>query len=123
MLLDEHYTKAIAAALRALGHDVVSVTERRDLTGADDGYLLELARRERRAVVTEDVRDFLHHARQLSAAGELHYGVILTSPTAFPRREATIGLFVRALGALLQEGAEDALVNQVRWLALPQGRR
>jgi uncharacterized protein with PIN domain len=40
LLLDEHYSPAIARQLRILGHDVVAVAERADLVSlSDDGLL------------------------------------------------------------------------------------
>ena len=40
MLLDEHYSPEIARRLRAMGHDVVSVKERKDLIGLPDAEIL-----------------------------------------------------------------------------------
>jgi Domain of unknown function (DUF5615) len=117
LLLDEHYSPRIAQQLRREGYDVVSVSERAELIGLSDSELLSVAAGERRAVVTEDVADFVELARRLAARGEDHYGLVFTSPARFPRSRATVGLFVRELGAFLHaRGEDDALLNQVHWL-------
>lgn len=54
-LADESCDARVAAALRDAGHDVVAVAA--TARGAADAEVLELARRDRRVVLTED-RDF-----------------------------------------------------------------
>lgn len=116
LLLDEHYSPRIAQQLRRRGHDVVSVSERADLIGVSDSDLLRLAAAERRAIVTENVADFVELTRQFAGREEDHYGVIFTS-SRFPRSRATIGVFVRQLGRLLRlRQQDDALLNQIHWL-------
>jgi len=117
LLLDEHYSPAIAQALRRRGHEVVSVVEREDLVERSDHELMTQASSERRAVVTENARDFVPLARQTAASGASHYGIVLSSPRTMPRSAGTIGAFVGALELLLLEHpADDALSDQVRWL-------
>jgi len=117
-LLDEHYSKEIARQLREeRGHDVVSAKDRDELVGLGDAQLFELMASERRAIVTENVADFVVLVRQAAGAGREHAGVVFTSPESFPRAKATIGLFVEALDQLLRaEPAEDALGGRVHWL-------
>jgi Domain of unknown function (DUF5615) len=55
LLLDEHYADDIAAALRAAGHDAVTVSERA-LKGLNDEPLLALAASEVRALLTNIAR-------------------------------------------------------------------
>jgi hypothetical protein len=120
LLLDEHYSPRIAQQLRRRGYDVVSVSERAELIGLSDSDLLRVAAAERRAVVTENVADFVELTRQLAARGEDHYGLIFTSSSRFPRSRATVGLFVRELGRFLGARREDdVLVSQVHWLEPP----
>jgi len=116
LLLDEHYADEIAVALRASDHDAVTVSER-GLKGADDETLLGLAAREDRAILTNNVRDFLALVTRWAAAGEDHCGLLLTSDASMPRSKANIGAFVEHLGRLM-DGNPDAraLENQVRWL-------
>lgn len=121
LLLDEHYSAVIAAELRGRGHDVRAVAERPDRSGLDDRSLLAAAAREGRAVVTENVRDFLALGREALRDGSGHPGLALVSPRAYPRSRRDLGSLVRALDDLLAAcPAEDALVNQARWLAAPE---
>jgi hypothetical protein len=59
LLLDEMYAPAMAGGLRALGHDAVSVRDPREapLAGAPDGDVLVAAQLDKRALVTENVRE------------------------------------------------------------------
>jgi predicted nuclease of predicted toxin-antitoxin system len=117
LLLDEHYSRRIAEELRAAGHDVYSVQERQDLRGLEDRALLTQASAEGRALMTENVGDFMPLVREAAAAGDRHMGVILTSPRSLPRGIGTIGVYVERLDEFLRERpAEDALTDQVHWL-------
>ena len=114
LLLDEHYSPKIAAELRKRGHDVVSAAERGDLR---DRELWNLASAERRALVTENVADFMPLVREAAAAGERHFGVVFTSPRSLPRSLGTIGAYVKRLDGFLREhSALDALADKVHWL-------
>lgn len=116
LLLDEHYSPTIAEQLRNRGHDVVAVRERDDLRGLDDRELWKRASAEGRAVMTEDVADFMPLAREAAAAGERHFGVIFTSPRSLPRGTGTIGVYVERLDRFLRDRpADDALTDQVYW--------
>ena len=117
LLLDEHYSPTIAEELRKAGHDVVSGQERDDLRGLDDRELWGRASAERRALMTENVADFMPLVRAAAAQGDRHLGVVFTSPRSMPRGVGTIGLYVEVLDAFLREhpGAE-ALLDQVAWL-------
>jgi hypothetical protein len=118
LLLDEHYTRDIAEQLRDRGHDVVAVTERADVTALGDTELFSLMASERRAIVTENVGDFMPLFNAAAAAGDDHFGLVFTSPTRMPRSKATIGQYVRALDEfLLARRSEDALLNQTHWLS------
>lgn len=118
LLLDEHYSPAIARGLRSRGFDVVSVAESPNLQAASDLELFAFAVAERRAVVTEDVADFVRILREHASHGDDHHGIIFTSPRSFPRSRSTIGASISALAALLgAHPADDALLNQTRWLA------
>jgi predicted nuclease of predicted toxin-antitoxin system len=117
LLLDEHYPKAIAEQLRARGHDVTSVQERRELSGLSDAEILAFAAAEQRALLTEDVADLLPLATRIVAAGESHFGLLVTSPRSLPRTRANIGTFVRVLDRFLEQHVRDnALLDQIRWL-------
>lgn len=116
LLFDEHYADEIAEQLRAAGHDAQTVSERR-LKGLEDEPLLSLCQHEARALMTNNVRDFVPLARAWSASGRDHAGVLLTSNASLPRHKGTIGRYVVILAALMDaHPAERALANQVRWL-------
>jgi predicted nuclease of predicted toxin-antitoxin system len=117
LLLDEHYSRILAERLRAAGHDVVSVQERDDLRGASDRKLLGRAAAERRALMTEDVGDFVPLVREAAAVGDRHFGVLITARSSLPRRRGAIGVFIRRLDSFLREHPDDdAFADQTVWL-------
>lgn len=117
LLLDEQYSPKVAEELRRRGHDVVAVGERPDLQAADDESLLVEATEAGRAVVTNNVRDFVPIARRFGAAGRRHSGLIFTSDQSLPRSRAGIGPLVQALTRTLGERpGDDALFDQTLWL-------
>jgi hypothetical protein len=117
LLLDEHYSREIAEQLRDRGHDAVAVKERADLIAIGDAELFTLMAAERRAILTENVGDFMPLVQGAAAAGEAHFGVVFTSHGSMPRSKAAIGLYVRVLDKFLAaRRAEDALLNQTSWL-------
>ena len=118
LLLDEHYSPEIARQLRTRGHDVVAVAERADLVGLTDDELLRRMAQERRAIMTNNVKDFMPPASRAALGADDHDGLVLTSDRSMPRRSDAIGRFVDALDGFLQrhEG-EDSSRNQVQWLS------
>jgi predicted nuclease of predicted toxin-antitoxin system len=118
LLLDEHYSPVLAEQLRAAGHDVVSVQEREDLRSLGDWQLLMKAASEGRAVMTEDAKDFIPLAREAAAAGERHFGMILTSSRSLSRRKRAAGDVIERLDEFLADHpADDALADQVAWFS------
>ena len=117
LLLDEHYSPKIAAELRKRGHEVVSAADRDDLRGLGDRELWNRAAGERRALMTENVADFMPLVREAAAGGERHFGVVFTSPRSLPRSLGTIGGYVKRLDSFLREhSAVDALADKAHWL-------
>ena len=117
LCLDEHYAQRIAAGLRALGHDVDCVKERRELIRLSDGQLLRVLTAERRSLLTENVADFAPLIHHFLAAGDSHYGIVYSSPRSMPRSRNTIGAFVDALDAVMKRfPGDDDFVNKVEWL-------
>lgn len=116
LLLDEHYADVIAQRLREAGHDVQTVSER-GLKGLDDEALLVLCAGEDRALVTNNVRDFVPLARAWAAAGREHAGLLLTADASLPRHKGGVGRYVTVLSALMDAypGVRE-LGDQVRWL-------
>jgi predicted nuclease of predicted toxin-antitoxin system len=113
--LDEHFSPEIARQLRRRGHDVIAARERPELHGLADRELLRVATAEGRAIVTENVVDFVELHRQSVLGGDPHAGLVFTSPRSFPRTRRGIGKLVRALDALLTDEASD-LAGQTWWL-------
>lgn len=117
LLLDEHFTPALAIQLRRRGHDVSAVVEQRELVALPDDEISERAIAQRRAVVTNNVPDYVAYFQRLHAAGREHFGLLLTDDRSMPRDKRLLGRFVRALDAFLRaHPAEDALRNQLHWL-------
>jgi hypothetical protein len=118
LLLDEHYSPEIARQLRTRDHDVVAVAERADLVGLSDDELLRRMAQERRAIMTNNVKDFMPLASRAAVATDDHYGLLFTSDSSMPRRERTIGRFVDALdGFLRRHEGEESYRNRVQWLS------
>lgn len=117
LLIDEHYPPSIAAQLRARGHDAVAVQEEVDLRGLTDPELFAEAQRRKRAVLTENVTDFLMLDAEYRGRQFAHWGLVLTSNRAFPRgKAATVGALVQALDELLQEADPEEASSRVTWL-------
>jgi hypothetical protein len=112
LLLDEMYPSLIARELRARGHDVVSVHESPGSGTADD-QVLDDARSEGRAVVTENVRDFRPLAEQLLAAGDSHAGLVFTTEKRWPRSDP--GALITGIDAMLTS-TPGQLVGTETWL-------
>jgi predicted nuclease of predicted toxin-antitoxin system len=118
LLLDEHYAPEIARQLRKQGHDVVAVVERADLVGLGDDELLRQMARERRAIMTNNVKDFVLLAGRMAVVNDQHYGLLFTSDRSMPRRSDAVGRFVDLLDRFLQQHeGEDSYRNRVQWLS------
>jgi len=52
---------------------------------------------ERRAIMTNNVKDFMPIASRAAVAADHHYGLLFTSDRSMPRRSDAIGRFVEAL--------------------------
>jgi predicted nuclease of predicted toxin-antitoxin system len=120
LLLDEMISATVADQLRARGHDVVAVqdAELEHLRGIDDCVLLDHAARDRRAVVTDNVPDFVRcHQRRLDR-NQPHYGLLLFTNDTFPRHrhDAFVGQVLAALERQLTTHAGDDDSSWIRWL-------
>jgi len=114
-LLGEQLSPEIARELRRRGCDVDAVTERPDLVGASDEQLVELAGREDRAMITNNIRHFRPIAAQRLAQREGHAGLILL-PSTRARNRAAIGPLVSAIQAII-DGNPDGIHSSERWIA------
>jgi predicted nuclease of predicted toxin-antitoxin system len=117
LLLDEMLSPVIARELCARGHDVQAAAGHPEREALTDPDVLALARAERRAVVTNNIRDFrLLHVEAVLPGGPGHYGMIFM-PGTYRRTKKDIGRIIEALEARLsQYPGEEDLVNAEDWL-------
>ncbi|MHB8509458.1 MAG: DUF5615 family PIN-like protein [Candidatus Dormibacteria bacterium] len=107
MALDAHLSgRALASALRDLGHDVFAVDEHSDLQGLDDAGVLALAVEADRILVTADVKDFMPLMRMWADGGRSHTGCILISGV----QTSQFGELVRRISAAIEQ-----YPNQTDW--------
>lgn len=115
LALDPHFSPVIAELLRDAGYDAVAASEH-GWQREDDESLLALCTNEGRALLTNDVGDFAVIARRWTAEGQSHAGLIFTSD-ARSRSRHTIGRYVEALAALLQDHRDELAMNdRIHWL-------
>jgi Domain of unknown function (DUF5615) len=117
LLLDEMLSPAIARELRSRGHDVEPVAGHLDREALSDPEVLALARAERRAIVTNNLRDFrpLHH-EAITPGGSGHFGMIFM-PGAYRRTRADTGRIIAAIEVILvRHPGEEDLLNGEAWL-------
>ncbi|HMA47618.1 MAG TPA: DUF5615 family PIN-like protein [Frankiaceae bacterium] len=103
LLLDEMFSDAIAVALTAKGHDVVSVVAQPGLVSLPDEQILAEAVRQGRGLVTMNIRDFMALDAQYRATGRSHAGLVLVSARTFPQDRGFTGAVVGAVDALLRQ--------------------
>ena len=109
----------IARELCARGHDVEALAGHPEREALSDPDVLALARAERRAVVTNNSRDFRPlHVEAVLPGGPGHCGMIFM-PGTYRRTRNDIGRIVAALEAKLRQYPDqEALVNAEEWLKL-----
>lgn len=111
------YPASLARALREAGVDAVAVDEHDPLKGLSDEELLTGASRDRRAIVTENVSDFMRLVGQWADADQDHSGVVIALSTRFSRTPAGHGELVEGLVELCADRPEeDALRDGVHFL-------
>jgi hypothetical protein len=120
LLLDEMYWPALAEQLVARGHDVIAANAHGHLSGIPDEEVFAAAQLEQRAVVTENVGDFIPIVQSYAAARTAHHGLVLVAPSAYPRdrahKEVTLGALVTALDTLLQQDPDTSSGAWTTWL-------
>lgn len=117
LLLDEMLSAVIAGHLRARGYDVEAINGRPLLEGLSDSEVLDVARAEHRAVVTNNVVDYrrLHH-EAITPGGLGHFGMVFMAGD-YRRTKADTGRIVTALQAKLEQyPGESDLANGETWL-------
>ena len=91
---------------RGRGHDVVAAQEPEHAryAGIPDDEVFELAVREGRTIVTDNIADYEHARLEWETSGRRHHGVIyaLNPPFNRHRGKAVIGQTVQALDAFLR---------------------
>jgi len=107
--LNAHLPVAPAELLRSHGYDVIAAQGILALRQLDDEDLLTEAARQRRALVTYNVRHFAPLARRWAHTGREHWGIILVHPRTIPQED--LGGQIEALGRLLASTPEDGLKN------------
>lgn len=119
LLLDEMLSATIARELRRRGHDVVAVQDPDlvHLRGIADCTLLDHAASDRRAVVTDNVPDFVrcHDARL--GRGSSHFGLLFFTNDTFPRHrhDAFVGRVVTAIEHEVADHPGDDESAWIRW--------
>jgi len=117
LLLDEMLSPPVAQQLRAAGHDAEAIKGHPLHEGLSDADVVDLARSQGRAVVTNNLVDFrpLHH-EAIAPGGPGHFGMAFM-PAGFRRTRADIGRIVEALEAKLAEFPGDTdLADGETWL-------
>lgn len=117
LLLDEMLTPDIARELSARGHDVEAVAGHPDWEGLSDSQLMAVARTERRAIVTNNLRDYRPlHSEAITPGGHGHFGMIFM-PGSYRRTRADAGRIIAALEAkLVRYPGEKDLASGEAWL-------
>jgi predicted nuclease of predicted toxin-antitoxin system len=117
LLLDEMLSPAIGRELRERGHDVLAIADHPGRVALSDPEVMTLARTERRAVVTNNLRDYRPlHADAIIPGGPGHFGMIFM-PDTYRRTKADTGRIIAALEAKLTEyPGDDDLANGECWL-------
>jgi hypothetical protein len=111
------YPQAIAERLRAGGYDVEAITERSELRNLNDDLLFEFAQQEQRAIVTENIRDFVPIAKCYGLRSKAHSGLIFVDPGKYPRgAPRTTGRLVRGLERFLSQPRSSRPTSLVHWL-------
>lgn len=117
LLLDEMYPARLARALRERGTDAEGVDERSPLRGLADEELLVIAAREGRALVSENVADFMRLYGEWGAAGRQHAGIVIALSSHFSRTPAGYEVLVDSLAELCtQRPGREALADAVHFL-------
>ena len=117
LLLDEMLSPAIARELCARGHDVQAVACHPEREALSDPQVMTPARTERRAIITNNVRDYRPlHVEAVTPGGQGHFGVIFMSGN-YRRTKSDIGRIIADLEAkLTQYSGDEDLANAEEWL-------
>ncbi len=117
LLLDEMLSPVIARELRARGYDVQAVAGHPEREALPDPEVLALARAQRRALVTNNVRDFRPlHVEAVMPGGPGHFGMIFMSAD-YRRTKSDTERIIAALEAkITQYPGDEGLADAEEWL-------
>ena len=114
------YPARLALALRDRDLDAEAVDERPPLRGLADEELLALAAGERRALVSENVADFMRLYGEWGGSGRNHAGIVIALSGRFSRTPAGHEALVAALVELCsQRSGREGLADAVHFLVRP----
>lgn len=116
-LLDEQLSPQIARLLRERGLDVEAVAERSDLPQASDAEIFDVASREQRAVVTNNIKDFRPLAAERLTDGRGHAGLILV-PASRSRSRGATGALADTIERVMRT-RPDGIARAERWIEPP----
>jgi len=118
LVLNEMWSSEIARQLRRRGHDVVAATELpRRYRRIPDHEFFERAQEDGRAIVTDNVRDFMAIVAEQARRAEPHYGVVFAVRPTFDRAQpAVVEEMTRALVTLLGEREGEGRAGSVLFL-------
>lgn len=110
LLLDAQLSgRVIGRRLREQGHDVVALTERRELERIQDPDVLALAARDSRVLITHNVQDFPDILREWAESGRDHAGCLIVVGVNLNQ----LGLIIRCIEAeLLEFPRQDDWLNR-----------
>jgi len=117
LLLDEMLSQDIAVTLRDRGYDAAAISGSKHEQLSDE-EVMNLARAQERALVTNNLSDFrpLHHAA-VSPGGDGHYGMVFM-PGKYRRSKGEIGRVADALEEkLIQYPGLTDLADGETWLS------
>jgi len=111
------YPARLARALREGNVEAEGVDERSPLRGLADEELVVVAAREGRALVSENVADFMRLYGEWAAADRRHAGIVIALSLRFSRTPAGYEVLVGCLVELCGQRPDDeALADAVHFL-------
>jgi predicted nuclease of predicted toxin-antitoxin system len=108
LLIDEDVRPLLAQTLRQRGFDAKHVDELKR-SGLSDLEQLAFAAKQRRAILTHNVRHYVLLDREYRAKGQTHYGILVCDQVPF--RE-----LLRRTMRCLSRKSDAEIRNQVVWL-------
>lgn len=108
LYLDEDVRVLLAEVLRNRGYKAVHVLDR-GRTGKSDEEQLAYAVKNKAAILTHNVRDYILLARSYAAQGKNHYGIIVSEQIPFNE-------LLRRTLKFLSSNTQALIRNRIVWL-------